>query len=171
MPTAFLNLIFSLPFFSWDYTFNSCEFAMMCDIIYAGEKAIFGQPEIKLGTIPGAGGTQRLTQAIGKSKAMELCLTGGMMDAVQAEQAGLVAKVLPVKDLVDHAIKTGSKIASMSKPIVAMAKDAVNKSYEMSLNEGLDAERRLFHSTFATKDRAEGMAAFVEKREPDFQDK
>jgi len=150
---------------------GGCEFAMMCDIIYAGEKAIFGQPEIKLGTIPGAGGTQRLTQAIGKSKAMELCLTGGMMDAVQAEQAGLVAKVLPVEDLVDHAIKTGSKIASMSKPIVAMAKDAVNKSYEMSLNEGLDAERRLFHSTFATKDRAEGMAAFVEKREPDFQDK
>ncbi|KAI9325198.1 ClpP/crotonase-like domain-containing protein [Zopfochytrium polystomum] len=148
---------------------GGCEVAMMCDIIYAGDKAKFGQPEIKLGTIPGAGGTQRLTSLIGKSKAMELVLTGGHIDAAEAEKAGLVARVFPADKLVDQAVKAASTIASYSLPSVMMAKEAVNKSLELPLTEGLHFERRLFHMTFGTKDQKEGMAAFAEKRAPNWQ--
>ncbi|KAJ3192318.1 putative enoyl-CoA hydratase, mitochondrial [Irineochytrium annulatum] len=147
---------------------GGCEVAMMCDIIYAGHKAKFGQPEITLGTIPGAGGTQRLTQAVGKAKAMDLVLTGGQIDAEEAEKAGLVAKVFPAETLVEEAVKKAETIAGFSMPIVMMAKEAVNKSFEMSLTEGLHLERRLFHSTFATHDQKEGMAAFAGKRKPNF---
>jgi len=150
---------------------GGCELAMLCDIIVAGDKAKFGQPEIKLGTIPGCGGTQRLIRAVGKSKAMELVLTGGMMDAQEAEAKGLVARVYPADELVDGALKMARQIASYSKPIVQMAKEAVNVSYEMSLEEGLRFERRIFHSTFSTEDRLEGMTAFVEKRAPNFKHK
>ncbi|KAJ3412357.1 putative enoyl-CoA hydratase, mitochondrial [Chytridiales sp. JEL 0842] len=149
---------------------GGCEVAMMCDIIYAGDKARFGQPEIKLGTIPGAGGTQRLTQAVGKAKAMDLVLTGGFIDAVEAEKAGLVAKIFPADKLVEEAVKSAATIASYSLPVVMMAKEAVNKSFEMSLAEGLNLERRLFHSTFALHDQKEGMKAFAEKRSPNFKD-
>ncbi|KAI9011719.1 mitochondrial enoyl-CoA hydratase [Hyaloraphidium curvatum] len=149
---------------------GGCELAMMCDIIYAGANAKFGQPEIKLGTIPGAGGTQRLTKAVGKSKAMELCLTGDFFSAEDAEKAGLVSKVFPVEKTLEEAIKLAEKIAGMSSPIAIMVKEAVNKSYETTLGEGLDLERRMFHSTFATKDQKEGMAAFAEKRAPTFVD-
>ncbi|KAL3899582.1 MAG: hypothetical protein SGCHY_001945 [Lobulomycetales sp.] len=149
---------------------GGCELAMMCDIIYAGQGARFGQPEIKLGTIPGAGGTQRLTRAIGKSKAMELVLTGDFYSAEDALKDGLVAKIFPVDSLVEESVKVAEKIASYSSPIVIMCKEAVNKSYETSLNEGLHLERRLFHSTFATEDRKEGMMAFLEKRAPNFKD-
>ncbi|KAH6572677.1 hypothetical protein BASA50_000467 [Batrachochytrium salamandrivorans] len=147
---------------------GGCEVAMMCDMIYAGETAKFGQPEIKLGTIPGAGGSQRLTQAVGKAKAMDLVLTGDMMNAQEAEKAGLVARIFPVADLVAESVKSAEKIASYSQPVVMMAKEAVNKSFEMSLAEGLNLERRLFHCTFGTKDQKEGMAAFAEKRKPNF---
>ena len=147
---------------------GGCELAMMCDVIYAGEKARFGQPEIALGTIPGAGGTQRLTRAVGKSKAMEMCLTGDMIDAETAERAGLVSKVLPVERLVDAAVQTADKMASHSQLTVAMCKEAVNAAYETTLQEGLHFEKRLFHTTFATDDRREGMTAFVEKRKPNF---
>ncbi|KAI8799621.1 ClpP/crotonase-like domain-containing protein [Cladochytrium replicatum] len=147
---------------------GGCELAMMCDIIYAGDKARFGQPEIKLGTIPGAGGTQRLTKAVGKSKAMEQVLLGNMINAEDAERSGLVARVFPADKLVEESVKAAETIASYSLPVVMMAKEAVNKSFETSLSEGLHLERRLFHSTFATKDQKEGMAAFVEKRTPDF---
>ena len=147
---------------------GGCEIAMMMDILYASEKAKFGQPEIKLGTIPGAGGTQRLTKAIGKSRTMELVLTGDMMDAEEAKQRGLVSKVFPHADLIPEAIKCAEKIASMSNPIVKIAKECVNVSYETTLSQGLLFERRQFHATFGFEDRKEGMTAFVEKRAPEF---
>lgn len=141
---------------------------MMCDIIYAGETAKFGQPEILLGTIPGAGGTQRLTRYVGKSKAMEMTLTGNQVNAVEAEKMGLVSKVFPVGSLVDEAIKLAEKIGKNSPLIVALCKEAVNTAYETTLAEGLHFEKRTFHATFATKDRLEGMTAFVEKRAANF---
>ena len=144
---------------------------MMCDFILAADNAKFGQPEIQLGTIPGIGGTQRLTRLVGKAKAMEMCLTGRMMEAEEAERAGLVSRIVPVEDLVDEAIKTADKIARLSRPIVYLAKDAVNRAYETTLAEGIRFERRLFHATFATEDQKEGMAAFVEKREPSFKNR
>lgn len=147
---------------------GGCELAMMCDIIIASDTAKFGQPEITLGTIPGLGGTQRLTRAIGKSKAMDLCLTGRMMDAAEAERSGLVSRIVPVDKLMDEAIAMAEKIASMSRPAAAAAKEAVNRSLETTLAEGLNAERNLFHGTFALEDRSEGMSAFIAKRPPVF---
>ena len=147
---------------------GGCELAMMCDFILAADNARFGQPEIRIGTIPGAGGTQRLTRFVGKSKAMELCLTGRMMDAAEAERSGLVSRVLPLADLVPEALKAAATIAGFSRPAVMMAKEAVNRAYETTLSEGIRFERRVFHSTFATQDQKEGMAAFVEKRSPTF---
>lgn len=145
---------------------GGCELAMMCDIIIASETATFGQPEITLGTIPGIGGTQRLTRAIGKAKAMDLCLTGRMMVAAEAERSGLVSRVVPADKLMDEAMAAAKKIASMSRPAAAMAKNAVNRAFETTLSEGMNVERDLFRSTFALEDRAEGMAAFIEKRKP-----
>jgi enoyl-CoA hydratase len=145
---------------------GGCELAMMCDIIIASDTAKFGQPEITLGTIPGIGGTQRLTRAIGKSKAMDLCLTGRMMDAAEAERSGLVSRVVPVDKLMEEALAAAEKIASMSRPAAAMAKEAINRAFETPLSEGMNVERNLFHSTFALEDRSEGMAAFIEKRKP-----
>jgi enoyl-CoA hydratase len=150
---------------------GGCELAMMCDIIIASETAKFGQPEITLGTIPGLGGTQRLTRAIGKSKAMDLCLTGRMMDAAEAERSGLVSRIVPVDKLMDEAIAVANKIASMSQPSIKAAKEAVNRAFETTLDEGLNAERNLFHGTFALEDRSEGMAAFVDKRPPAFKNR
>ena len=150
---------------------GGCEFAMMCDFIIAADTAMFGQPEIKLGTIPGAGGTQRLTRFVGKSKAMEMVLTGRMMDASEAERSGLVSRVVAADELVKDAIKTAGKIASMSRPSVMIAKESVNRSYETTLAEGIRFERRVFHSLFATQDQKEGMAAFVEKRKAEFKNK
>ena len=147
---------------------GGCELAMMCDMIIAAESAKFGQPEINLGIIPGAGGTQRLTRAIGKSKAMEMILTGRMMDAQEAERANLVCRIVPVADLVAEAVKMGEKIASLSGPSVAMAKEAVNAAYETTLREGVRLERRLFLSLFSTEDQKEGMSAFAEKRKAAF---
>ena len=147
---------------------GGCELAMMCDIILAAESARFGQPEINLGIIPGAGGTQRLTRAVGKSKAMEMILTGRMMDAAEAERANLVARVVPNDLLLAEAVKLGEKIASLSGPSVAIAKEAVNRAFETTLSEGVRFERRVFHSLFATADQKEGMAAFAEKRKPAF---
>ncbi|OYU88002.1 MAG: enoyl-CoA hydratase [Bradyrhizobiaceae bacterium PARB1] len=145
---------------------GGCELAMMCDIMICSDTAKFGQPEITLGTIPGIGGTQRLTRAIGKSKAMDLCLTGRMMDAAEAERSGLVSRVVAADKLMDEALAMAEKIAGMSRPVATMAKSAVNRSLETSLAEGLKVERDLFHATFALEDRSEGMAAFIEKRKP-----
>ncbi len=147
---------------------GGCEMAMMCDFIIASDTAQFGQPEIMLGVIPGAGGTQRLARAVGKSKAMDLCLTGRHMDAAEAERSGLVARVVPTADLVSEALKAAEKIASFSLPAVMMAKDAVNRAFESTLAEGIRFERRIFHSLFATEDQKEGMAAFSEKRPAQF---
>jgi len=147
---------------------GGCELAMICDFIIAADTAKFGQPEIKLGVIPGIGGSQRLTRAIGKAKAMEMMLTGRTMDAAEAERCGLVARVVPAAELLDDALATAEKIAGMSAPIAMLAKEAVNAAFETTLAEGIRFERRLFHSTFATEDQKEGMAAFVEKRAPSF---
>jgi len=147
---------------------GGCEIAMQCDLIIAADNAKFGQPEIKLGVIPGIGGTQRLTRAIGKAKAMDLCLTGRMMDAQEAERSGLVARVVPAASLMDEALKAAETIASMSLPAVMVAKEAINRAFETTLAEGVLFERRVFHSLFATKDQKEGMAAFVEKRPAKF---
>jgi len=150
---------------------GGCELALQCDLIIAADNARFGQPEIKLGIIPGIGGTQRLTHAIGKSKAMDLILTGRMMDASEAERSGLVARIVPLQSLRDEALKIAETIASMSLPSVLAAKEAVNRAFETSLAEGIRFERRIFHSLFATADRKEGMAAFIEKRPPRFEHK
>jgi enoyl-CoA hydratase len=147
---------------------GGCEIAMQCDLIIAADNAKFGQPEIKLGVIPGIGGTQRLTRAVGKAKAMDLCLTGRMMDAQEAERAGLVARVVPAASLMDEAMKAADTIASMSLPSVMLAKESINRAFETTLAEGNRFERRVFHSLFATKDQKEGMAAFIEKRAPKF---
>ncbi len=147
---------------------GGCELAMMCDFILAADTAKFGQPEINLGVMPGAGGTQRLTRFVGKSKAMEMCLTARMMDAVEAERAGLVSRIVPAADLVNEALKVAAKICELSMPIVMMAKESVNRAYETTLSEGVRFERRLFHAMFATDDQGEGMAAFNEKRKPNF---
>jgi enoyl-CoA hydratase len=148
---------------------GGCELAMMCDIILAADTAQFGQPEIKLGVMPGIGGSQRLTRFVGKAKAMEMCLTGRMMDAAEAERSGLVSRVIAADRLLDEALKAAETIASMSLPIAMMTKEAVNRSYETTLTEGIRFERRVFHAMFATKDQKEGMAAFVEKRPPRFE--
>jgi enoyl-CoA hydratase len=147
---------------------GGCELAMICDFIIAADNAKFGQPEIKLGVIPGMGGSQRLTRAIGKSKAMEMVLTGRTMGAEEAERAGLVARVVPVAGLMEDALATAEAIAGMSRPIALLAKEAVNAAYEMSLAEGVHFERRLNHSCWATDDQKEGMAAFIDKRTPEF---
>ena len=145
---------------------GGCEIAMMCDFIIAADTAKFGQPEITIGTMPGAGGTQRLTRFVGKSKAMEMCLTGRMMDAEEAERAGLVSRVVPAGELLEEALAVAGKIAGLSRPSVMMTKEAVNRAYETTLAEGVRFERRLFHSTFSTGDQKEGMSAFLEKRKP-----
>jgi enoyl-CoA hydratase len=149
---------------------GGCELAMMCDIIIAADTAKFGQPEIKLGVMPGSGGTQRLARIVGKSKAMDLVLTGRTMDAAEAERSGLVARIVPAADLMTEAMKTAETIANLSLPIVMMAKESVNRAYETTLAEGIRFERRVFHAMFATKDQKEGMAAFVAKRPPAFSD-
>lgn len=147
---------------------GGCELAMMCDILIAAENAKFGQPEIKLGTLPGAGGTQRLPRAIGKAKAMDLILTGRMMDVEEAERAGLISRVVPLESLLDEALAVASTVAEMSLPSVTMAKEAVNRAYESTLREGVLFERRVFYSTFALEDQKEGMDAFASKRAPNF---
>jgi enoyl-CoA hydratase len=150
---------------------GGCELAMICDFIIASETAKFGQPEITLGVIPGMGGSQRLTRAVGKAKAMDMVLTGRMMDAAEAERAGLVSRVVPADRLLDEALEAAAKIASLSRPSVLMAKEAVNRALETTLEEGLRFERRLFHSLFATEDQKEGMTAFIEKRKPAFKNR
>ncbi len=147
---------------------GGCELAMMCDFIIAADNAQFGQPEIKLGILPGAGGTQRLPRAVSKAKAMDMCLTARMMDAVEAERAGLVSRVVPAEQLLPEAMAAAQTISKMSLPIVMMVKESVNAAYESSLNEGVHFERRLFHAAFATEDQKEGMAAFIEKRKAEF---
>jgi enoyl-CoA hydratase len=150
---------------------GGCELAMMCDFIIAADTAKFGQPEIKLGVMPGAGGTQRLTRFVGKAKAMEMCLTGRMMDAAEAERSGLVSRIVPAAQLLEEALKTAAAIASMSLPIAMMTKESVNRSYETTLAEGIRFERRVFHAMFATADQKEGMAAFVAKRPAKFENR
>ena len=150
---------------------GGCELAMMCDFIIAADTAKFGQPEITLGVIPGAGGTQRLARFVGKAKAMDMVLTGRLMEAVEAERCGLVSRIVPVEKLLEEAVNAAAKIASFSQPVVMMAKEAVNRAFETSLAEGLRFERRLIHSMFALDDQKEGMSAFVEKRKPDFKNK
>jgi len=150
---------------------GGCELAMMCDVVIAADNAKFGQPEINLGIGPGAGGTQRLTRAVGKAKAMEMCLTGRMMDAAEAERAGLVARVVPLAELMAETMKTAMKIASASLPTMMMVKECVNRASETTLAEGIRFERRIFHAMFATEDQKEGMAAFVEKRKASFKDR
>jgi enoyl-CoA hydratase len=150
---------------------GGCELAMMCDMIFAADTAKFGQPEIKLGVIPGAGGTQRLPRAVSKAKAMDLCLTARMMDAAEAERAGLVSRVIPAAELLNEAMAAAATISGYSLPAVMMAKESVNRAYETTLAEGVHFERRMFHSLFATEDQKEGMAAFVEKRKPSFKNK
>ncbi|MBI08876.1 MAG: enoyl-CoA hydratase [Rhodospirillaceae bacterium] len=150
---------------------GGCEMAMMCDYIIAADTARFGQPEITIGAIPGAGGTQRLPRFIGKAKAMDMCLTGRMMDADEAERSGLVSRVVPAAELLDEAVKSAAKAAAMSRPIAMMVKESVNRAYETTLAEGVLFERRTFHSVFATEDQKEGMQAFVEKRKPDFKNR
>jgi enoyl-CoA hydratase len=150
---------------------GGCELAMMCDMIIAADNAKFGQPEIKLGVIPGIGGTQRLTRAVGKAKAMDLCLTGRLMDAAEAERSGLVARVIPLADHMAEVMKTAETIASMSLPSVIAAKECVNRAFETTLSEGIRFERRAFHPLFATEDQKEGMAAFIEKRSPQFKNR
>jgi len=144
---------------------------MACDMVIAADDAKFGQPEITLGILPGAGGTQRLTRAIGKAKAMDMVLTGRQMDAAEAEQAGLVSRVVPAGELMETAMKVADRIAGMSTPVAIMAKEAVSRAFETTLAEGLRFERRLFHASFATEDQKEGMAAFVDKRQPEFKDR
>jgi enoyl-CoA hydratase len=150
---------------------GGCELAMQCDLIIAADNAKFGQPEIKLGIIPGIGGTQRLTRAVGKAKAMDLILTGRMMDAAEAEKAGLVARVVPAADLITEAMKVADAIATMSLPSVLAAKESVNRAFESGLSEGVVFERRIFHSLFATEDQKEGMKAFIEKRKPEWKNR
>jgi len=150
---------------------GGCEIAMMCDMIIAAETAKFGQPEIKLGTLPGAGGTQRLTRAVGKAKAMDLCLTGRMMDAEEAERASLVARIVPADKMLDEALDAARTIAGMSLPAAMMNKESVNRAFETTLAEGIRFERRVFHSSFALEDQKEGMSAFAEKRQADWQNK
>jgi enoyl-CoA hydratase len=150
---------------------GGCEIAMMCDMIIAADNAKFGQPEIKLGVIPGIGGTQRLTRAVGKAKAMDLCLTGRMMDAAEAERSGLVARIVPLADLMAETMKAAEAIAAMSLPSVIAAKECVNRAFETTLAEGIRFERRAFHPLFATDDQKEGMAAFIEKRPPNFKNR
>jgi len=150
---------------------GGCELAMQCDVVIAADSAKFGQPEIKLGVIPGIGGTQRLTHAVGKAKAMDLILTGRMMDAAEAEKSGLVARVVPAASLVEEAMKVADTIANMSLPSVLAGKEAVNRAFESGLSEGMAFERRIFHSLFATEDQKEGMKAFIEKRAPKWKNK
>ncbi len=150
---------------------GGCELAMMCDMIFAAENAKFGQPEVRLGTMPGAGGTQRLPRAIGKYKAMDLCLSARLIDVQEAEKIGLVSRIFPSEELLDQTMKVAEGIASYSLPVLMMIKESVNRAFESSLNEGLIFERRLFHSTFSLKDQKEGMSAFTEKRHPVFNNK
>jgi enoyl-CoA hydratase len=150
---------------------GGCELAMMCDFIIAGDNAKFGQPEITLGVMPGMGGSQRLTRFVGKSKAMDMCLTGRMMDAAEAERSGLVSRVVPAGEVVEEALKAAAKIADFSQPAVMMTKEAVNRAYETTMAEGLRFERRVFHSMFALDDQKEGMAAFSEKRTANFRNR
>jgi len=147
---------------------GGCELALMCDFILAADTAKFGQPEIKLGVLPGMGGTQRLTHAVGKAKAMELCLTGRLMDAAEAERAGVVARIIPADQLLEEALATAAQIAAKSLPVAMMVKESVNRAFEVSLSEGVRFERRVFHAAFATQDQKEGMAAFIAKREARF---
>jgi enoyl-CoA hydratase len=150
---------------------GGCELALMCDFILAGDNAKFGQPEINLGVLPGMGGTQRLTRAVGKAKAMEMCLSGRLIDAVEAERCGIVARIVPSDELLDEALKVAALIAKKSLPIAMMVKESVNRAFEVSLSEGVRFERRVFHAAFATQDQKEGMAAFIAKREAQFQGK